>query len=694
MSNALLSFLAEWAAQPVVLLLLKSTIIMTVGLLAWRLLSNGSASLRHTILKITMAALLVVPVLSAFGPSLLIQVPALDSAPVAVSDASTVTKSSAAIDSTTAPKKVAVNHRSDRDSQWPSANAIYVSGVSLVIAYLLLGLARVFWLTRRARALPANSECYAALANEERQGIRLVVSEKSAIPLTWGVISPVIVLPRQSEQWTKENRINALRHEIAHVARHDWSAQIFARVVCALYWFNPLVWIVYRQLLLEAERAADDSVLAKGANPGGYAEQLVNLARAAKNHRVLPIAATTMAEKAQLAIRVRSILRFNEMNNSLSRFRQCVSMLLVCAVILLVSTLQLVVRADSPERESYSGGDTVDTTPLIHAASQGAVDEVRRLLQSGADVNEVRTAKPRDARYQRTALNTAIATGHLDVTEVLLNAGADINRAVRGDATPLIEAIRHGHSDVAELLLDRGADAMQTVRGDGSPLIAAARTGNTAMASKLIALGANPEQEVSGDETPLFHASTIGNVKLLRLLIDNGVDVNQTFDGDGTALIIAVRNGHQAAAEVLLAAGARADKSVGGDGNAMIVAASRGDVESLQKMIGAGADVNASVRGDGNPLIAAARNGKLNAVELLIQNGANVDQVVPGDENALIGAAWNGKIDVVTYLLDVGADPNIQVKVGWGKTRTALKQATLGGHDEVVRVLVAAGASE
>ena len=70
----------------------------------------------------------------------------------------------------------------------------------------------------------------------------------------------------------------AFVHELEHVRRRDWWVHLAARVTCALYWFHPLVWIAYRQLTLEAERACDDAVVEREESTQ-YAEQLVELAR-------------------------------------------------------------------------------------------------------------------------------------------------------------------------------------------------------------------------------------------------------------------------------------------------------------------------------------------------------------------------------------------------------------------------------
>src|SRR6185437_5803676 len=78
--------------------------------------------------------------------------------------------------------------------------------------------------------------------------------------------------------WSPMDVQRALVHELEHVRRRDWPIQILARVVCAMYWFHPLVWTAVRRLSVEAERACDDAVLIQ-CDSAAYAEQLVRLAR-------------------------------------------------------------------------------------------------------------------------------------------------------------------------------------------------------------------------------------------------------------------------------------------------------------------------------------------------------------------------------------------------------------------------------
>ena len=72
----------------------------------------------------------------------------------------------------------------------------------------------------------------------------------------------------------------------------------------ACYWFHPLVWIAWRRLCLEAERACDDAVVQCSAHTD-YAEQLVSLA---ERLTAQPQPALGMAKRSDLSARVSALL--------------------------------------------------------------------------------------------------------------------------------------------------------------------------------------------------------------------------------------------------------------------------------------------------------------------------------------------------------------------------------------------------
>jgi beta-lactamase regulating signal transducer with metallopeptidase domain len=122
-----------------------------------------------------------------------------------------------------------------------------------------------------------------ALARAQRRmgfkhGTALLTSDDLASPISWGLMRPVILLNSRAVEAADEAEA-IIAHELAHVARMDWAKLLLARIVTALFWFNPLVWVLAREAHQLREEAADDSVLAADIDDTDYAQLLVGVAR-------------------------------------------------------------------------------------------------------------------------------------------------------------------------------------------------------------------------------------------------------------------------------------------------------------------------------------------------------------------------------------------------------------------------------
>ena len=89
---------------------------------------------------------------------------------------------------------------------------------------------------------------------------------------------PVILLNSRAVEASGEAEA-IIAHELAHVARMDWVKLLLARVATALFWFNPLVWVLAREAHQLREETADDAVLAADISDTDYAQLLVGVAR-------------------------------------------------------------------------------------------------------------------------------------------------------------------------------------------------------------------------------------------------------------------------------------------------------------------------------------------------------------------------------------------------------------------------------
>ena len=191
---------------------------------------------------------------------------------------------------------------------------------------------------------------------------------------------------------------------------------------------------------------------------------------------------------------------------------------------------------------------------------------------------------------------------------------------------------------------------------------------------------------------------TFGSVQLVAA-VNSGVeaeadDVEDDVDTYGEAIVKAASDGNIEALDQLFRLTAiDVNTTIDGDGTALLVAARHGQLKAARWLIHRGADPNTPSPGDGNPLIAAASEGHIDVMELLLSRGARVNDVVFGDENALITAADHGELEAVNLLIRHGADVRARV---WSGTewRTALMMARRNDDEDIIRVLMAASATE
>lgn len=134
-----------------------------------------------------------------------------------------------------------------------------------------------------------------------------VLSADVTVPMVTGLFRPVILLPRDAMTWPEERRDAALRHERAHIARQDLRVNLFVLFVCAIYWFHPLAWMVFRRCREEQESACDELVVDGGFDRASYAQALVDAGRQSRPDRIL-IASCPMTRRGSVKERILRVL--------------------------------------------------------------------------------------------------------------------------------------------------------------------------------------------------------------------------------------------------------------------------------------------------------------------------------------------------------------------------------------------------
>lgn len=329
--NELITFMMPIA--PWLELLQITTMLLCLFALSQTLRAR-SASVRHVLWAAGLVAVLALPLLSTQLPWHARVLPPIGTATIADREAAPVMPPSPVADSAKLSRTqnaVAVEaEKPDRRTSGASTTApagdtpvpvlrdvvqmrtiviaLWAMGALFFVLRFLMGVATLSWFARRSEPA-ALDQRFTAVADEVgvRRPVRMLLSPVLGMPMTWGILRPLVLLPADAPSWEPERLRATLLHELAHVRRRDTLWQTLSQLVCAVYWFHPLVWKAARQLELESEQACDAMVTNRGISPKHYARHLIEIARQ-RHVETAPAALMPMARRSQLRRRLETVL--------------------------------------------------------------------------------------------------------------------------------------------------------------------------------------------------------------------------------------------------------------------------------------------------------------------------------------------------------------------------------------------------
>ena len=223
------------------------------------------------------------------------------------------------------------------------------------------------------------ARCATPVPREKNIPCRVLLSDWTGSPVTWGIGIPTILLPVAAAAWSGERRQVVLAHELAHIARRDWIWQILSRLVGAVYWFHPLVWLTAARLREESERACDDRVLGH-VKASDYASHLVEIAKGLRRTNPDRLLALSMVRASELERRLIHILSSPCSRRPAGRRAHAVAAI---AAVLLVAPLAAMQKG--PGKLYKIGGDVTSPT-LRHKVEPEYTEKARDAKLQGSVV--------------------------------------------------------------------------------------------------------------------------------------------------------------------------------------------------------------------------------------------------------------------------------------------------------------------
>ena len=178
--------------------------------------------------------------------------------------------------------------------------------------------------------------------------------DEAESPMIIGFIKPVLVLPK--EQYNSEDLFFILKHELVHFKRGDVYLKLLFVTANAVHWFNPIIWIMQKEAVIDMELSCDERVT-QGTSfelRKAYTETLLSMLHKQCVRKTV-LSTQFYGGKKIMKKRFKNILIRNRKKNGIS--------ILICAVVLSFTLGMLVgcsVTKENTEKENIENEDTAN----------------------------------------------------------------------------------------------------------------------------------------------------------------------------------------------------------------------------------------------------------------------------------------------------------------------------------------------
>lgn len=276
--------------------LIKPMMLIMLVMILYLFLRNRSAALKHFCLMAGMVSLLILPVSAYLIPEITWDFPFstyfFDHLPFSWRE-----------------YLIKTSYTTIPSFWWQSLLVVYLFVSTSIMFYLLIGFLQIWNIYRRSSIV--EDEETLALVDEIKnlfdinRTLRLASSQELNSPCVWGIWSPKILLPQNYIDWSSDQKISVLMHELGHIHRYDALSLLVVRITCAIFWFLIPLWWIARKISASSEMACDDLIYRLGEKQVQYAEHLLQLADHSKD---APSMAVPMSGHSEIYQRIMAVL--------------------------------------------------------------------------------------------------------------------------------------------------------------------------------------------------------------------------------------------------------------------------------------------------------------------------------------------------------------------------------------------------
>ncbi len=386
----------------------QGALIVAIAALATWKMPQGHAATRHAVWFAALVALIVVPIVSVWHPS------------------AAVAALPAPMQQTAAAPSLVLAKAASASGTW--LLIFWLTGTTLALIRLGLSWARINRIVRDAAFAP-------------ELGVNVMTSTDLDFPIAARLVSPVIVIPGYLAGTLDRSDLDGIiRHERAHIARHDILANLIQRTIEALLFFNPWAYIIGRALIAEREAACDDWAVLASGEPDRYASCLARLAQNPRTSRTPLLTPSAIGSRRMLVERIARLLNGKAIQLKINYISLGASVL---AFGVLAVALQTVTGLAADASLPLGTDVAIAASPCVFPTNLTAHTPAEKaklrqeLLGTGADVkilNAVPPDIPKSAFRPNTAANALVTispSGRPTSAKIVLSSGsAGMDRAV------------------------------------------------------------------------------------------------------------------------------------------------------------------------------------------------------------------------------------------------------------------------